>query len=1128
MKLNYFLVLSPVLATNGTEYLISYSAVSSSNGTVWTSAVPTTTGTTTGTVSTTTATTVYAGNATTVSVATSSSPVPATSSTPAPIPALTYSITYSITTAVSTSTATATTTAPINALSQNDNGAGATDTLQNLIEAADVVMYSALTCTLVSLYPIYQKTSLHGFKLHLVLSLLFTSLLFVSQVLGLYMRYAATTINLTMAVTWIASWLSLWNRIYIVRMMDLLLTRFKLATALYVASFVFHLLAATPLYVWWSLVNSPMQLWLEIGGSAWVLSIFLFEVPCLLYLALSLYHSTRNNTWYNEVRLEEVTFDFRMLLGLTLGIVLVDVGGLVCLGYSFFGPSALSVSLGRIAAYALVFHYFFVSLFFIVVTRMSFQSTRTTVSRMHLAIVFAVLISIINALSPTGSIAIKIGVSIGITEEVPSTMSLIDEAQAIILRMDMLNNLNQSLIHPDAKLEPVYVNNEFSSTLAITNSLYLNSSNVVANAVVGSGYSAMTKLSALISSVSKIPQCCGSSTNAALSSKATYPYFFRTIPTDEAQAKAFVGYLLGQGWTTVATACSTDDYGAGLNDAFVSFARAANITVLTQQKVDIGAPGAQAQNAALNLQAANARIILFFGYETEFKAIIDQAALLGMFGKGYAWMGSDGVTSIIGGSNDPKYAGVLFTYPSERVSGPAADQFDAYWKANRTLMTSNPYYMQSGVNSTGVYGYFMAACVDALVLGMHRLLQDNPSFTVQDLVSGKLRDKFVIPDTFQFPNATTSTGSLSFDENGDRLGNFEIWNIKTDGVPALTAIYVSASQQTELVGTYVYPGGTASLPKAVILPSEVADFIDLKDTTGLLGASLFLVGMSTCIVTFGMYLHYRNSVVIRTSSFNVGVVMQLCIMAALFQLIVMIGNPVTNTAICAVDSMIIPLAFSLYYGCVYAKNLRLYQIFNPSISVYVKTDARVFAYGCVWMVPNLVVLIVWNAISSIAPVATTARFSMGVYYWTCASASSSTGSNIILVLFLYNGIILINNLYMAFITRTVDEKYSEAKLIAVSIYNMTIVMIFTLAILFTPSLSFRLKVTIKMITLFYICMFNLATTFTSTVYFAYKESLTTIKRHTSSTSKKGERPSVRELIKSKGSKSKNGKPKDGA
>jgi hypothetical protein len=271
-------------------------------------------------------------------------------------------------------------------------------------------------------------------------------------------------------------------------------------------------------------------------------------------------------------------------------------------------------------------------------------------------------------------------------------------------------------------------------------------------------------------------------------------------------------------------------------------------------------------------------------------------------------------------------------------------------------------------------------------------------------------------------------------------------------------------------------------PKDSVIPAEVAEYIALGDPTGSLAMALFIIGVvSLAIVSLG-FIYYRSNAIVKASSFNIGLLQLACILVALVELIVMIDLPTSSK--CAADFLLIPFSFSFYYGLVLIKNLRIYKLFRmTSVNVKRWNDFSVCLYASLWFLPTLVAGIVGVAGgSSPQPL----MVSAGVYAWTCALNIAEYQKTIVDFLISYNACLLVANLAVAFLNRNVYSRFNETKLIALTVYNVLIIIVFCLPILFASSLGLRLRATIKVLSIFYVCMFNLFSGFAYKVYQCYK------------------------------------------
>ncbi|KAJ3319217.1 hypothetical protein HDV06_006596 [Boothiomyces sp. JEL0866] len=679
---------------------------------------------------------------------------------------------------------------------------------------------------------------------------------------------------------------------------------------------------------------------------------------------------------------------------------------------------------------------------------------------MNLVYLIAVLSRICECLSPNGTIQIKVGVLMFYTNGVND---LADEIEGVFVRIDQLNH-NTSLIHPNAKIVPTLLNNQGSKALLIPQALSSALDGEIF--VFGSGYSSMSILSSLILQNYQIPMCCGSSTNPTLGRKDLYSNFFRTIPNDNAAAQTMAQYLAANGWYKIATVNTDEDYGNGAISSFLNYASALNITILSRQLVETDVDAKAAYQIAQQIISAEARIIVYFGFAAEYEVIVQQATLAGCYGPGYFWIGTDGLQQMV---PTTAYAGTSYLFPLERAEGAVADTFDAYWNANR-LNVGNPGGNVSSVSSSGPFGYFHSSCVDLMVLGFDALVKAHGN-NVTKLANGELNKLMLVPQSFNFPDHETTTGKINLDANGDRSGDYAVMNVQADA--SLVQVSKWSNGVEYQIQPYYYPGGANYKPADSLNPANVADYLQTTgDALGIIAIILFFIGAITSLVCLAGISIYRNHPMVRASDVFVGFVMQLCILFSWFDLLTMLNKPTKVSCIC--DSFILPITFSVYYGLMLIKNYRVYMIFNRPTRYVLKTYQTIIA-GIIFGIPAAIIVAVWHAIDSPKPAAL--EVVKAVYAWTCSSTSTDFQSNIVLALSIYCALVLLLNLFIAFQTRNVPSKYSETKLITISIYNTAIVTLFAISLLLSPGLGFRLKAGVKMFAVFYVLYFNLLSTF---------------------------------------------------
>eukprot|EP00736_Rhodelphis_marinus_P000467 Rmarinus@m.7904 len=137
-------------------------------------------------------------------------------------------------------------------------------------------------------------------------------------------------------------------------------------------------------------------------------------------------------------------------------------------------------------------------------------------------------------------------------------------------------------------------------------------------------------------------QISHAATDPSLSNDISYPYFFRTPPSDAFQGQGQAEVVDAFGWGRVATIASTDTYGSFGIDAFQSRAKELGIELLVTRSVSNNQ-----EDVSQELQAikdAEARIIVMFCQASDAANILETGYSMGIVGPGFQWIGCDATT----------------------------------------------------------------------------------------------------------------------------------------------------------------------------------------------------------------------------------------------------------------------------------------------------------------------------------------------------------------------------------------------------------------------------------------------------------------------------------------------------
>ncbi len=267
--------------------------------------------------------------------------------------------------------------------------------------------------------------------------------------------------------------------------------------------------------------------------------------------------------------------------------------------------------------------------------------------------------------------------------------------------------------------------------------------------VIGHICSGATKAALGIYKDSEIPVISPSATNPPLTQSGDYPNFFRTIASDDAQARLQVDFALDElGLSKFAVLHDKGDYGKGLAEFAKAFLEAdSRAEVVLYEGVT---PGAVDYTAVINKVASSgADGIIFGGYHPEASKIVAQMRKTGL---DTVFISDDGVKddTFIKVAGD--FAeGVYATGPKDTTSNPLAQK--------AIKQHQDEYGEEPGAFYLNAYAATLAL-VNAI---------EKAGSTEYQAVTDALRSEWV----------ETPLGRIRFDEKGDSIGiGFSMYQVQ--------------------------------------------------------------------------------------------------------------------------------------------------------------------------------------------------------------------------------------------------------------------------------------------------------------------------------------------------------------
>ncbi len=269
------------------------------------------------------------------------------------------------------------------------------------------------------------------------------------------------------------------------------------------------------------------------------------------------------------------------------------------------------------------------------------------------------------------------------------------------------------------------------------------------NAVIGHICSGATKAALGIYKDAKLVVISPSATNPELTQSGQYPNFYRTIASDDAQARMEVEFAIGKlKVKKIAVLHDKGDYGKGLAEYAKKFIEESKkATVVLFEGIT---PGAVDYSAVVQkIKRADAEAVIYGGYHPEASMIITQMRKKGMK---IPFISDDGVKDDTFIKVAQKYAeGVYATGPKDTTKNPLAI---ASVEAHKKAHGADP----------GAFFLNAIAATQSILNAIEKAGSTN-----YDAVGKALQTQFV----------ETPLGKIKFDKRGDAIGvGFSVYQVR--------------------------------------------------------------------------------------------------------------------------------------------------------------------------------------------------------------------------------------------------------------------------------------------------------------------------------------------------------------
>ena len=301
-----------------------------------------------------------------------------------------------------------------------------------------------------------------------------------------------------------------------------------------------------------------------------------------------------------------------------------------------------------------------------------------------------------------------------------------------------------------------------------------------------------------------IPQISPTASSDLLSDKKRFPYFMRMVPPDRYQVRAILEIILHFRWAYLSIVYSKGGYGEEAQKHFEKLAKQHAICISGRYPVSQGDTEELFARVVQDLDQTRANVVVLFTDQEETRGILKavmNAKLLGRF----VWVGSDGVgynMNDFDGLEEAAVGSLSIKAYSQRV--PA---FDDYFQSLSPGQTRNPWFhkMWSAIfncswspqndsvpcRDNASIAYFpdydpedaVSIIIDTVYIFAHALdsyIRDicpDARFQSRDDIHGCLEGDLYL----KYLRNTTivgHNGQLTFDENGDARGKYEVVNFQ--------------------------------------------------------------------------------------------------------------------------------------------------------------------------------------------------------------------------------------------------------------------------------------------------------------------------------------------------------------
>ena len=366
----------------------------------------------------------------------------------------------------------------------------------------------------------------------------------------------------------------------------------------------------------------------------------------------------------------------------------------------------------------------------------------------------------------------------------PLGQPMIDAVPLLVETVNECGGVNGgtvTLISEDDQTDPTAGNAAMSKLVDVDN----------VSGVVGSFASSVSQAAVDVAVKNQVMMVSPGSTSPEFTKRAAkgdfkngeFNYWARTAPPDTYQARALAKLADEKGFKRVSTVVINNDYGVGFEEEFVRAFKKLGGTVVNEDKPTRYDPKATTfETEAAAAFGGNPDAVVAILYAETGALLLKSAYQQGLMDNVQVML-TDGVKSDdfatqVGKTSDGKYIieGAIGTVPG--ADGDALEALTALWKSKKNNQTPPAFVPQS----------WDAAALLALAA-------ESAQSNAGDAIAAKLREVAGPPGTEvtdvcegiellgkgEDINYQGASGNVDIDENGDVVGVYDVWTVKTDG-----------------------------------------------------------------------------------------------------------------------------------------------------------------------------------------------------------------------------------------------------------------------------------------------------------------------------------------------------------